>query len=110
MRYIAIVHTWNDGSIDYVSVCDNRRFKSVHVDGQLSPLWLRERAALLRLCEINRSEKGEVLGRKFSNNMVYVYLNLQEYKELSNLQDTGAKENEAKETPQERQDDQSNGP
>lgn len=90
MRYIAMVHTWKDGSIDYVSVLDNKQIKVEHMGGNLSPLWLKERAALLRLCEINRGEKGDVIGRRFSETLVYVYLDKKEYVQLSKL--TGAKD------------------
>ncbi len=92
MRYIAIVHTWNDGSIDYVSVLDNGVSKVEYMGGELSPSWLKERAALLRLCEINRSAKGETIGRRFSNNMMHVYLDKQEHKQLTNLIHTGAED------------------
>lgn len=102
MRYIAIVHTWNDGSIDYVSVLDNGLSTVEYMGGELSPLWLKERAALLRLCEVNRSAKGETFGRRFSDNMMHVYLDKQEYKQLSNLIATGAREDENQKPSQER--------
>jgi len=91
-RYIAMVHTWKDGGIDYVSVLDNKQIKVEHMSGNLSPLWLKERAALLRLCEINRGEKGDVIGRRFSETLVYVYLDKKEYVQLSNLINTGAED------------------
>lgn len=93
MRYVAIVHTWNDGSIDYVSLLDNHKLKSDHIDGKLAPLWLQERAAMLRLCDVQHTKKGETIGRKFSNNMIYVYINKQQYKQLINLiTNTGAED------------------
>lgn len=101
MRYIAVVHTWKDGRIDYAGVVTidgsrhvqplashRLRGKPRYMDGDKSPPWLQERVALLRLCDIG---SGGDIGEKISDNILYVYLNRQEeYEQLLNL--TGAEE------------------
>lgn len=80
-----IAHTWNDGTIDYFNVLDNRALITCDVEGSKAPHWLQERVAMLRMCEINHDPEGETIGRRFSKNIIYVYLNKPEYKELTLL-------------------------
>lgn len=82
VRYMAIAHVWNDGEVDYVNVLDNAECETKTLDGAHVPQWVQERVALLRLCEINREEKGEHIGRKFTDHLLYLYLTYNEYKEL----------------------------
>lgn len=82
IRYTAIAHVWNNGDIEYVNVLDNSSLHSSDLEGEHVPDWLSERVALLRLCEVNRDQKGELIGRKFTDNMLYVYLTYDEYQEL----------------------------
>ena len=82
IRYIAIAHVWNNGDIEYVNVIDNAAIASTDMEGDQVPQWLAERVALLRMCDINRDPKGEGIGRKFNDNMLYVYLTYDEYKDL----------------------------
>jgi hypothetical protein len=81
-RYMAIAHTWNNGDIEYVNVLDNASIRTMDLEGDQAPQWLKERVAMLRMCDINHDPKGEVIGRKFTNNMQYVYLTYDEYQEL----------------------------
>ncbi len=82
IRYVAIAHVWNNGDIEYVNVLDNSSMHSADLEGEHAPEWLGERVALLRLCEVNRDQRGELIGRKFTDNMLYVYLTYDEYQEL----------------------------
>lgn len=84
IRYVAIAHVWNNGDIEYVNVLDNSNLHSSDLEGEDVPDWLAERVALLRLCEVNRDQRGENIGRKFTDNMLYVYLTYDEYQELLN--------------------------
>ena len=94
-QYVVIAHTWNDGKLDYFNVLDNRALTTRDVEGSKAPYWLQERVALLRLCEVK--DEGEIIGRRFSSNIIYVYLNKPEYKELIQLSNQGV-QSETKET------------
>ena len=84
VRYIVIAHVCNNGSIEYFNVCDNVSFKTATIEGSDAPDWLKERVALLRMCDVKRHDKkGEGIGRRFTSNMIYVYLTYDEYKELT---------------------------
>jgi hypothetical protein len=83
MRYVAIAHVRNNGDIEYANVLDNSNLYNSDLEGADVPDWLAERVALLRLCEVNRDQRGETIGRKFTDNMMYVYLTYDEYQELS---------------------------
>jgi len=82
IRYMVIAHVWGNGDIEYVNVLDNVTIKTQDMEGEQVPMWLRERVAMLRMCNVNREEKGEGIGRKFTDHMLYVYLTYDEYKEL----------------------------
>lgn len=82
LRYVVIAHVWDSGDIDYINVLDNKMLTTQVLDGRLVPDWVRERVALLRLCEINKTGQGESIGRKFTDHMIYVYLNSKEHKQL----------------------------
>lgn len=82
LRYVVIAHVCNAGDIDYINVLDNKMLTTETMDGQLVPDWIRERVALLRLCEVDKTGRGETIGRKFTDHMVYVYLDHREHKQL----------------------------
>lgn len=84
-RYMVIAHVWSNGDIEYVNVLDNVTIKTDELEGDYVPMWLRERVAMLRMCDVNRQEKGEGIGRKFTEHMLYVYLTYDEYNELINI-------------------------
>lgn len=85
LRYVVIAHLWNTGEIDYVNVLDNKMLTTETMDGRMVPDWIRERVALLRLCEVNKTGQGETIGRKFTDHMIYVYIDHREHKKLTNL-------------------------
>lgn len=49
------------------------------------PEYMIERIALLALCEVNKRDKGEVYGRRMSNNELLVYLSYNEYRKLRSI-------------------------
>lgn len=81
-NYEVIAHTWSNGDIDYFNLIDNRNNRTNTVDGKLAPEWLRERVALLRLCDLTRTAEGEPFGRKITSCMLLIYIDRKEYKEL----------------------------
>lgn len=82
---MVIAHVWSDGDIEYINVLDNASLTTTDMEGAHVPAWLRERVALLRLCDVNLDIKGEGIGRKFTDHMIYVYLTYDEHKELNEL-------------------------
>ena len=86
-QYVVVAHTWNDGKIDYFNVLDSKALTTRDVEGGKAPKWLRERVAMLRLCNV--SDEGEIIGRRFTEHLIYVYLSKQEYKELIKLSNQG---------------------
>jgi hypothetical protein len=85
IRYMVIAHVLNNGDIEYVNVLDNANLETTDMDGAHVPPWMRERVALLRMCDVNRDQKGELIGRKFTDHMLYVYLTYDEHKELISI-------------------------
>lgn len=97
LRFMAIAHVWSNGEIEYANLLDNGSLTTVYMDGAHVPPWLRERVALLRLCDVNKDTKGESLGRKFTEHMLYVYLTYDEHKELNEIvKSEGVRNEEAK--------------
>ena len=83
-RFVARVYVDAVGKVKEVKALDNSAlFVDTIACGDLPPE-LIERIALLRLCEINHEEKGELVGRKFSEELLYLYLSYDEYKNLTN--------------------------
>lgn len=82
IRHMAIAHVWDNGDIEYINVLDNASFKTNDLEGDMVPDWIKERVALLRMCDVNRDPKGEGIGRKFTDHMLYVYLTYDEHKQL----------------------------
>lgn len=82
-RYVARVVDFDEWEL--VDVMDNhtfgiRRFPSEFV----MPDYMKERVALLRMCDINKGAKGEIIGRRISDTSILVYLNYDEYTDLMN--------------------------
>ena len=82
---MAIAHVWSNGDIEYVNLLDNASLTTIDMEGEHVPTWLKERVALLRLCDVNLNDKGEGIGRKFTDHMIYVYLTYDEHKQLNEL-------------------------
>jgi hypothetical protein len=82
-RYVARVCVDELGDPQQITALDNVQIQLDNVLVDAVPPELMERIALLRLCDVNK-KKGEVIGRKFSENVLYVYLSYSEYKSLTN--------------------------
>lgn len=85
MRFMSIAHTWDNGDIDYINVLDNKMLTTDALDGKLVPDWYRERVALLRMCDVTKTGRGETIGKKFTEHMIYVYLDKKDYNALTLL-------------------------
>ena len=85
IRHMVIAHVWSNGDIEYINVLDNGSLAVTDMEGAHVPAWLKERVAMLRMCDVNLNERGEGIGRKFTDHMIYVYLTYDEHKELTEL-------------------------
>jgi hypothetical protein len=83
-RFMAIAHVWSNGDIEYINILDNGSLQTCDMEGALVPHWMKERVAMLRMCDINRTDEGGI-GRKFTDHMLYVYLTYDEHKELISI-------------------------
>lgn len=81
-RFILWVRLDEFGVIESVHAQDNVRFDSVWVDMSKVPDYVVERIALIKLTDVNKTEKGELLGRKLEDEVIVVYLDLDEYKHI----------------------------
>lgn len=81
-RFVVMVQVSTEGEIERAVAMDNTliQVKTLELP---TPDYITERVAMLRLCDINRAEKGEAIGRKFSNDKVSVYLSYDEYQDLT---------------------------
>ena len=82
-RFIIWVNLYEDGDVRSLSAMDNETLESVMM-GELStvPDFVVERIALIKLTDVNKSEKGELIGRKLSPNVIIIYLTYDEYQQI----------------------------
>lgn len=80
-RFIAIVHTDNEGNIEEVSCCDNYLLTSCKRPSRHIPEWLRDTVALLRFS--SDGTRDEPLGGVcYTKNMLGVFLSKEQYREM----------------------------
>lgn len=81
-RFILWVRLNDVGVVESVHAQDNERFDSIWVDLSKAPEYVSERIALLKLSDVNKTQKGELLGRKLEDDVVIVYLTYDEYQHI----------------------------
>lgn len=81
-RFVVWVGLADDGSIVSAHIQDNVRFDSIWLDLEKAPDYIHERIALVKLTDVNKSAKGEILGRRLDTNVLVIYLDLNEYKQI----------------------------
>ena len=74
-----------DGDVTKISAMSNISYTIFELPLNSVPEYLMGRIALLKMCDINKEKQGEAIGRKFNNNILYVYLSYDEFKELTPL-------------------------
>ena len=74
-----------DGNVKTISAMSNISYAIFLLPLDSVPEYLMERIALLKMCDINREKQGEAIGRRFNNDIIYVYLSYDEFKELTPL-------------------------
>jgi hypothetical protein len=83
--HVAQVFLDNDGWT-HMDLLHNQQLTIYRVDKDAPvPDYMNERIALLRLCEINKRERGELHGRRLTEDTILVYLTYDEFNELTSL-------------------------
>jgi len=85
--YVALAHVTLYGEIELLKLLDNTITITEAVDFTRAPQWLLDRVALLRMCYVGMliNNPGSVVGRKYTDFVVAVYLTFDEYEELRAL-------------------------
>ena len=81
-RFVIWVKLDETGDVISVQAQDNDTFKTIDIDLSSAPEFVADRIALLKLTDVNKSEKGELIGRRLSNEVLIIYLTYDEYKQL----------------------------
>lgn len=69
-----------------MTVMDNDELVIYNVlNTEAVPAYVQERVALLRMCEIDRQQRGELNGRNLGPGSVLVYLTYSEFNELKSI-------------------------
>ena len=82
--YVAVASYTDRGRLKQVTVLNNRTFRIFKIPTKLIPKFVKERIAMLKLCEIDLTWKGGELGRRVNANSIHVYLSFDEYNEICN--------------------------
>lgn len=81
-RFIVWVRLDETGNVVSTQIQDNERFDSFDIDLSCAPEFVAERIALLKLTDVNKLEKGELIGRKLHGDVLIVYLTYDEYQQI----------------------------
>jgi len=85
-RFAALVRLSDVGGWESITLLDNDQLLLHDIRQPTSvPDFMSERIALLSLCEVNKSEQGEVYGRRINRNELLVYLSYNEYRKLRSI-------------------------
>ena len=70
-----------------INVMNNRNNETFQVMRKDVPLYINERIALLKLCDPknNNEEEDESIGRRIRQNMMVVYLSVEEFNQLKKI-------------------------
>ena len=83
-RFIVYAKTNREtGDIVQLALMDNETLEVIYIpDINGVPDFVVERLALLKLTDVNKQTKGEIVGRKLHDDMLIVYLTYDEYKQI----------------------------
>ena len=81
-RFILLVTLDELGDVTGCAIQDNETFDISDVDLSEAPEFVAERIALMKLTDVNKRAKGDVIGRKLDNQMIIVYLTYDEFKQI----------------------------
>jgi len=82
MRYIVRV-TFDSNQVHSIRAIDNQDIEFIDIpDLATAPKFVSERFALLRLTDVNKSRKGERIGRKLEEDVIVIYISYDEYQQI----------------------------
>jgi len=81
-RFIIWVRLDETGDVTSVQVQNNNTLETIDIDLSRAPEFVADRIALLKLTDVNKSEKGELIGRKLDNTVLIIYLSYDEYQQI----------------------------
>lgn len=81
-RFVIWVRLNEVGDVVSVQAQDNGTFETTDIDLSRAPEFVADRIALLKLTDVNKREKGELIGRRLANDVLIVYLNYDEYQQI----------------------------
>ena len=81
-RFVIWVKLNDVGDVVSVQAQDNDTFEVIDIDLSRAPEFVADRIALLKLTDVNKSEKGELIGRRLANDVLIIYLDYDEYKQI----------------------------
>lgn len=81
-RFVIWVRLNEVGDVVSVQAQDNGTFGTINLDLSCAPEFVADRIALLKLTDVNKREKGELIGRRLANDVLIVYLNYDEYQQI----------------------------
>lgn len=81
-RFVIWVRLNEVGDVASVQAQDNGTFETTDIDLSRAPEFVADRIALLKLTDVNKREKGELIGRRLANDVLIVYLDYDEYQQI----------------------------
>lgn len=81
-RFIIWVSLDETGNVRDVTAMDNGSLESIPIDLHCAPEFVSERIALMKLTDVNKTEKGESVGRKLHDDVIIVYLTYDEFQQI----------------------------
>ena len=80
--YTVSVETNEQGEIVRAVLNNNKLVATLDISFTEIPLFIHERSALLRLTDISKTAKGEVIGRRLDPNKFTIYIDYDEFNEI----------------------------
>lgn len=87
--YTVSVETNEQGEIVRAVLNNNKLVATLDISFTEIPLFIHERSALLRLTDISKTAKGEVIGRRLDPNKFTIYIDYDEFNEIKKRKLTG---------------------
>lgn len=81
-RFIVWCSLDETGDVRDVTAMDNGSLESTSFDLSRAPEFVVERIALMKLTDVNRTKKGESIGRKLHDDIIIIYLTYDEFQQI----------------------------